>query len=69
MTEAPKRRGRKPAVKVEAVEPAAKPKHGLKVKKADAIHDGEGGFLAVGATFSPADDDAAAALVAQGLAE
>lgn len=41
----------------------------LKVKVADAIHDGEGGFLPVGAAFDPIDDDAAENLKAKGLAE
>lgn len=40
----------------------------LTVKKADSIHDGEGGFLPVGATFTPADDDSADALKARGIA-
>jgi hypothetical protein len=38
----------------------------LKVKVADAIHDGEGGFLPVGATFDAADGES---LKAKGLAE
>ena len=38
----------------------------LKVKVADAIHDGKGGFLPVGATFDAADADG---LKAKGLAE
>ncbi|MXO72874.1 hypothetical protein [Alteraurantiacibacter buctensis] len=46
-----------------------KPKGALTVKKAEAIHDGEGGFLPVGASFSPADEAAGAELVAKGLAE
>ena len=42
---------------------------GLKVLKADAIFDGKGGFLAVGAMFTPADEAAAEQLKARGLAE
>lgn len=42
---------------------------GLKVKVADTIHDGQGGFLPVGAVFTPVDDDAGALLKARGLAE
>ena len=45
---------------------ARKPKGGLKVKVADAIADGEGGWLPVGATFDAADPDS---LIAKGLAE
>lgn len=41
----------------------------LTVKVADSIFDGEGGFLAVGASFDAVDDEAAADLVAKGLAE
>lgn len=41
----------------------------LTVKVADAISDGEGGFLAVGSKFTPADDEAAESLKAKGLAE
>lgn len=41
----------------------------LTVKKPDAIGDGEGGFLPVGAKFVPADEGAAAQLKARGLAE
>ena len=66
MTDAPKRRGR-PA-KAPSVEVIAA-KSGLRVKKADAIHDGKGGFLAVGAVFEPADADAGEALKAKGFAE
>lgn len=41
----------------------------LTVKVAEAISDGEGGFLAVGDTFEPADEEAAGQLKAKGLAE
>jgi hypothetical protein len=41
----------------------------LKVLKADTIHDGEGGFLPVGAAFDAVDDDAAESLKAKGHAE
>lgn len=41
----------------------------LRVKKPDTIHDGEGGFLPVGAKFAPVDEDAAEHLKARGLAE
>lgn len=41
----------------------------LTVKRAEAIHDGKGGFLPVGAKFDAADKDAAEALKARGLAE
>ena len=41
----------------------------LTVIKADAIADGEGGFLNPGATFKPVDDEARAALIARGLAK
>lgn len=41
----------------------------LKVKVADAISDGDGGFLAVGDTFTPADEEAGEDLKAKGLAE
>ena len=60
MTEAPKRRGRKPAAKNDGT---------LTVKKADTIHDGEGGFLAVGDEFEPADEEAGESLKAKGYAE
>ena len=40
----------------------------LKVKLPDTIADGKGGFLAVGDTFTPADDDAAKALKDKGVA-
>lgn len=62
MTE-PKRRGR-PA-KAPSVE-ATPAKGGLTVKVADAIHDGLGGFLPVGAKFDAVD---AEGLIAKGLAE
>lgn len=42
---------------------------GLTVKVANAIHDGKGGFLSVGAVFAPADEAAGEALKARGLAE
>jgi hypothetical protein len=42
---------------------------GLTVKVPGAIHDGKGGFLAVGAKFTPADEKAASELKAKGLAE
>lgn len=41
----------------------------LVVKLADAIHDGNGGFLSVGAVFVPADEAAGEQLKARGLAE
>lgn len=66
MTEAPKRRGRKP--KVETAE-APKANGALTVKKPDAIFDGEGGFLPVGAKFDAACEVSAQALVERGLAE
>lgn len=47
----------------------ARAKGALTVKVADAIHDGEGGFLPVGAKFDPVDDDAVKSLKAKGLAE
>jgi hypothetical protein len=60
MTEAKRGRPRK-AVEI------AKPADGaLTVKVADTIHDGAGGFLAVGAKFHAADPEA---LKARGLAE
>lgn len=41
----------------------------LVVKVAEAIHDGKGGFLSVGASFVPADEAAGEHLKAKGLAE
>lgn len=58
MTEV-KKRGRPPLSKDGA----------MRVKKPEAIHDGEGGFLPVGATFDPVDADAGERLKALGLAE
>lgn len=71
MTEAPKRRGRKPkSLAVETV-PAevSKDKGALTVKKADTIFDGAGGFLPVGAKFDAACEVSAQMLVERGLAE
>lgn len=45
------------------------PEKGLRVKKPNAIFDGKGGFLAVGAVFAPVDDETAEILKARGLAE
>lgn len=45
------------------------PKGQMKVKKAETIHDGAGGFLPVGDTFILADEEAAELLKARGLAE
>lgn len=44
----------------------AKPESALTVKVANAVYDGKGGFLPVGATFDAVD---AASLKAKGLAE
>lgn len=52
-----------------AVETIAEQGGALTVKVADAIHDGEGGFLAVGAKTVPVDEEARASLIAKGLAE
>lgn len=41
----------------------------LKVKAENAISDGEGGYLPVGAKFTPVDGVAAKELKARGLAE
>lgn len=41
----------------------------LTVKVADTISDGDGGFLAVGDTFTPVDEEAGEELKAKGLAE
>lgn len=41
----------------------------MKVKLPDTVSDGEGGFLAVGDTFTPADEEAAKALKDKGAAE
>jgi len=41
----------------------------MTVVAADTIHDGEGGFLDVGAKFKPADDMARAMLIAKGFAK
>lgn len=66
----PKKRGRPAKAPVVAsVAPSVAPAGKLRVKRPDAIHDGHGGFLAVGAMFDPADAEAGAALVAKGLAE
>ena len=62
MTEVAKR-GRPRKVDVEAGEGS------LTVKVADAISDGEGGCLPIGAKFDPADADAGESLKAKGLAE
>lgn len=44
-------------------------KEGLTVKVPGAIADGNGGYLPVGATFTPVDEKAAAELKARGLAD
>lgn len=41
----------------------------LTVLKAEAIHDGKGGFYPVGAKIVPVDEVARASLIAKGLAE
>lgn len=71
----PRKRGRPAKAKPDALQAEnetqaeTEAKGRLKVIKAEAIHDGEGGFLPVGALFDPADDDAGEALKAKGLAE
>lgn len=62
----PKKRGR-PAKAAETAPVASKGK--LRVVVADMIHDGQGGFLAVGTMFDAVDDEAAEQLKARGLAE
>jgi hypothetical protein len=57
--EAPKKRGRPAKVEIGA----------LRVKKPESIADGESGFLAVGTRFDAVDAEAAASLIAKGLAE
>jgi hypothetical protein len=59
------KRGR-PAKSPETVD---KHKGALRVIKADAIFDGKGGFLPVGAMFDAVDEEAANTLKARGLAE
>jgi hypothetical protein len=49
--------------------PKAVAQGALTVKKAEAVFDGQGGFLPVGAKFDAVDDNAAAALIAKGFAE
>lgn len=65
MTEEPKRRGRKPKVETAVGEANG----ALTVKKADAIFDGAGGYLPVGAKFDAACEVSAKQLVERGLAE
>lgn len=70
----PRKRGRPAKVKPDAEQAQAqaetrdeaKAETRLKVLKADTIHDGEGGFLPVGALFVAADPEG---LKARGLAE
>ena len=75
MTETKPRRGRPAKVKIHGLQAEnqtqaeTKAQGRLKVKVADAIHDGEGGFYPVGHMFDPADDAAEAMLKARGLAE
>ncbi len=64
------KRGRPAKVKVEVANEAKTAKIGtLKVKVPNAIFDGDGGFLPVGAAFDAIDAAAAEALKAKGLAE
>jgi AT hook motif len=67
MTEAPKKRGRPAKAAVApAKAPSVASKGKLRCNVANAIFDGNGGFLAVGETFdAPNGDD----LIAKGLAE
>ena len=66
----PKKRGRPAKVAVAAAEaPPVASKGKLRVVVADMIHDGQGGFLAVGTMFDAVDDEAAEQLKARGLAE
>lgn len=48
---------------------AAAKKITVKVKKDEAIHDGEGGFYAKGATVECPDEETAQSLKDKGLAE
>lgn len=41
----------------------------MRVKLPDTVSDGEGGFLAVGDTFTPADEEAAKSHKDKGAAE
>lgn len=79
MTEPKAKRGRPPKVKTNAVQVETKAQTEarneaqaqgrLKVLKANAVFDGEGGFYPVGHMFDAVDAAAEAMLKARGLAE
>lgn len=48
---------------------AAPSEGSLTVRKEEAVHDGEGGFIRVGDKFDPVDEEARESLIAKGFAQ